>query len=169
MKTAKELYPDGYYEDYTPIIHAFGKVILRVDTPQPSEGDTWVLYGDLYHRRIGYLEFGWGSCSGCDALQGCANTNEVQDLMNQLYDNMKWFESPEEAFDYFKNHDWELDWTDRHGAKKWFVDMACRLLDWRITDGASGEGYDMISALTQKVDALEKELHHYRYPNRYGL
>ena len=111
--------------DYTPMINAFGKVAIRVDD-HDYQGDTRVLYHDHYdYNRIGHLIFGWGSCSGCDALQRCESIEEVQELCNYLENSIKWFDSQEEALEWFENHDWEGDyyWYDRGETRK-YVKMA---------------------------------------------
>jgi len=63
----------GWY-DYTPLISYFGHIILRVDDTD-YQGDSRVLYEE--GERYGYLNFGWGSCSGCDSLQACDTASEV--------------------------------------------------------------------------------------------
>ena len=119
---AKTLYPNamsyGYFGvyDYEPIVNGFGKVILQAET-DGEQGDTWVLYQD--GERFGYLEFGWGSCSGCDALQGCSNYDEVDVLISELKASFKWFEDAQSALTWFNEHDWEGSWlwNDENGEK----------------------------------------------------
>ena len=98
MKTAKELYKDkGYWYDYQPMLEEFGEILVQVDEDN-YQGDSYLLY--KRDNQYGFLIFGWGSCSGCDALQSCDNINEVQELMNQLYSDIKWFDSLEEVKKY---------------------------------------------------------------------
>ena len=78
MKTAAQLFPeaidpeDGRFlswkTDYTSILNQFGYIVIKVDDDD-YQGDSRVLY-EGYKDEVGYLQFGWGSCSGCDALQG---------------------------------------------------------------------------------------------------
>lgn len=98
MKTAKELYKDkGYWYDYQPMLEEFGEILVQVDEDN-YQGDSYLLY--KRDNQYGFLIFGWGSCSGCDALQSCDNIDEVQELMDQLYSDIKWFDSLEEVKKY---------------------------------------------------------------------
>lgn len=106
----KELYneDDKYgWDDYQPMIDAFGKVVIQ-DEVGSYQGDTFVLYDE--GNKIGYLEFGWGSCCGCDSLQACCSIEEVQELCDELQDEIRWFYNKKQALEWFENHDWEGDW-----------------------------------------------------------
>lgn len=109
MKTARELYEnDGYWYDYQPMLNEFGEILHQVDD-DGYRGDSFLIYKN--DNKYGLLIFGWGSCSGCDALQGCTNIDEVQELMDQLYNDIKWFDSLQELKDYISNDDTvELKW-----------------------------------------------------------
>lgn len=101
-------YPDN--DDYEPIIEFFCRNIIARHNDDDYQGDTLVLFRDDT-GKYGYLEFGWGSCSGCDALQSCETLKEISDLMQSLYDGIKWFDTVQEAQKFFETHDWEGDWT----------------------------------------------------------
>ena len=122
MVDVKKLYP--YFKegcgvcDYTPIVEAFGNVAVRVDD-DGYQGDTWVLYDN--DGKIGYLIFGWGSCTYCDALQGCDTIEEVQELCNKLENDIRWFDTAEEALKWFNKYDWEGDWSWHCDEGKLFV------------------------------------------------
>ena len=115
-------YPWGlrhiFIYDYQPMIDAFGKVAIQVED-HDYLGDTRVLYDN--DGRIGHLIFGWGSCSGCDALQGCNTVEDVQELCNDLENSIRWFDTKEEAIEWFENHDWEGDWTYRDDNTKDYI------------------------------------------------
>jgi hypothetical protein len=72
------------------------------------QGDSQVLLKD--GDRYGYLTYGWGSCSGCDALQSCQTVEEATELRDQLASAVLWFDSAVEMSDYLKNRDWKLQW-----------------------------------------------------------
>ena len=99
---------DSFYlwDDYQPMLNAFGKIVVQVDDDS-YQGDSRILYDN--DGRIGHLIFGWGSCSGCDALMGCETIDEVQELCDKLYGDIKWFDNKKEALDWFNKHDWEGD------------------------------------------------------------
>ena len=136
MKTAIELYPEyasdekewGYFcspSNYQPILDEFGEILVQVDD-EDSAGDSRVLYRD--DSRFGWLQFGWGSCSGSDALQGCSNMKEVQELIDSLQSEIEWFDSQEEAIKFFETHDWEGDYSWREDKQKEFVQRSLGIL-----------------------------------------
>ena len=144
MKSAKELYPGYSWYDYKPMIEEFGRVAFMI-SDGGYQGDSWVLYDDYNYifsertgkYRVGYLEFGWGSCSGCDALQACETISEVQELLDELKTQIKWFDGYDEALEWFENHDWEGDWSWGTPASRAFVGMAKVYLTWKAnTKGA---------------------------------
>lgn len=132
MKTAKKLYPGGsrdssfnYESSYTPMLEQFGTILLKVDD-KDWQGDSRILYekDNLY----GYLQFGWGSCTGCDALQSCTNIKEIQELMDRLCNSVKWFDSAKEALKFFIEHDWQGDYSYHQEEQKEFIEKAKEIL-----------------------------------------
>lgn len=107
MKTAKEIYGDEprYWYDYQPMLDEFGNIVLQCDEDD-YRGDSFIIYEK--DGKYGYLTFGWGSCSGCDALQACDTIDEVQELMDGLYSDIIWFESLEALKGFFETKDWSL-------------------------------------------------------------
>lgn len=121
-KTAKELYPDweeGYGPgDYQPIVDSFGTVIIQIDDSD-YQGDSRVLYEDS--GRFGWFQFGWGSCSGCDALQACDTWLDIQSLVDELRESIKWFDGKQDALLFFQTHTWDTDYSYRSDEQKEFV------------------------------------------------
>jgi hypothetical protein len=129
MKNAKELYPEYWIEEqekdyffgpsnYEPIINEIGNVLIQVDD-EDYQGDSRILYEK--DGKYGFLIFGWGSCSGCDALQSCNSIKEIQDLIDDLLNDVKWFDSLEDLKTYFKQKDWKLDYSWHYDETKHFV------------------------------------------------
>lgn len=112
--TAKDLYPDYAADDwfcitdYNPIVKSFGDVAVQVDD-RGYQGDSRILYDNA--GKIGYLQFGWGSCSGCDALQACETYEAVDGLIEELRGQIRWFDDAQTALDFFKTHDWGGDYS----------------------------------------------------------
>ena len=126
MKPISEVYDDIYDSDYNSLVRSMGfDVALMIDEDDYS-GDSWVLFRE--GARVGYLSFGWGSCSGCDALQGCCSISEIEELRQDLHDSIEWFDSNREAADFMRNHDWKGDYTWRSTEHKEFVAQAIELL-----------------------------------------
>lgn len=132
MKTAKELYPNANtyswfsVGDYQPMINEIGNVLIQVDDCE-YQGDTRVLYEK--DGKYGYLIFGWGSCSGCDALLDCGNYGEVQKLFNGLKKDVKWFDTLMELQEHFKSRDWEGDYCWHCNETKEFID---KVLNYKL-------------------------------------
>lgn len=139
MKTARDIYPlrhdeteEDYYKyfcvsDYQPILEEFGPIVVQVDDDD-YQGDTYILYR-YDNGELGYLNFGWGSCSGCDALQGCENIDEVQELMNGLKNSILMFGDLYSAKKYFEQHDWEGDYNGLSDGHKEFIEKVLEYLE----------------------------------------
>ena len=125
MSIARTLYPDVGSCDYQPIIDHFGHVAVQVEEDD-YQGDSWVLYHN--GNRVGFLTFGWGSCSGCDALQACSNYEELDELIEEMRRGIRWFASVRDCQDFFSKHDWEGDFGWSRGALPKFVERAKRYL-----------------------------------------
>ena len=128
MSLAKTLYDNHYNEDddyffgpydYQPIIEHFGDVLIQVDDAD-YQGDTRVLLKGF--RGYGILIFGWGSCSGCDALQACKSYDEIDALIQDLDNDIIWFSSLESCKNWVKNRDWELQYSYHCDETKEFID-----------------------------------------------
>ena len=99
----------GWY-DYTPILELYGEIIVKCDQ-QGYQGDTLsVVKKD---GKYGYINFGWGSCSGCDALQACENISDVYTLAKGMYESIRWFDSSDQLLEFINTHDYDGDWTDK--------------------------------------------------------
>ena len=123
----KQLYENdrwGWY-DYQPMLDAFGKIAIQVDDDD-YQGDSRLLYDE--NGKIGVLIFGWGSCSGCDALQACGSLEEVQELCDELQEDIKWFEDKTQALEYFTNHDWQGDYSWHSTETKEFINKCIEYL-----------------------------------------
>lgn len=69
----------------------------------------------LYVLRKGdqyaYKKIGYGSCSGCDALQAVETYEDLQKLFDEVTPT-EW-ESKAEVIEFLKKHDWEGDYFYR--------------------------------------------------------
>ncbi len=114
MKPLIEVYPMDSYGylsvgDYRPLLQSMGyEIVVQVDESD-YQGDSLVLFKD--GDRYGYLSFGWGSCTGCDALQACGSYADIEELRQKLHSDIRWYESAEELLTFIRVHDWEGDWT----------------------------------------------------------
>lgn len=67
------------------------------------QGDSYYLLQD--EGRFGVLVFGWGSCSGCDALEGAESVAEVIELRDGLVSSIDWFDSRDELVAWLSSED----------------------------------------------------------------
>lgn len=125
MKPISEVFEDDYY-NYDRLLSSMGyEIVLQVDD-KDYQGDSRVLYrnGDRY----GLLIFGWGSCSGCDALYACGSLEEVDKLRSELHDQIIWKDSRAEIRDFIANRDWEAQYSYHAEETRDFVAKALELL-----------------------------------------
>lgn len=106
-KTAQEIFPHNSmhdWYDYTPIVESFGDIVI-MEYMGSYQGDAVVL---LKREGLwGFLIFGYGSCSGCDALQGCSTWEDVNDLIESMWLSIVWG-TPKEIIDHMNRE--HLSW-----------------------------------------------------------
>lgn len=127
---AQKLYSQDdhwFFTNYQPMLQLFGKILVQVDD-KDYQGDSRVLYKLKGKNKYGILFFSWGSCSGCDSLQACRNHQDVADLMNRLYANVKRF-SLDEAVKYLKSKECKQQAGYHEGETRNFIDSALHALD----------------------------------------
>lgn len=134
MEPIEKVYPDaisdtGYWwgpTGYDPLLKSMGhKILLQVDD-HDYQGDSRLI---LKHTngRYGMLIFGWGSCSGCDALQACNSYADLDELRKSLNDGITWM-SKKALHKYISTKDWELEWAWHTEGTKEFIEKAIELL-----------------------------------------
>lgn len=108
-----EFSSSGNYKD---IAKLFGHVLVEV-VGGSYQGDMWFLIEN--RGKYGFLNVGYGSCSGCDALQACSSFDEANVLIESMENGIQWFNSLKEAQDYISNEDrktsyfyYEQEWPE---------------------------------------------------------
>lgn len=130
MKPIKEVYPDfGEYFgawDYKPLLESFDyEILLQVDDDD-YQGDSRILFKN--DDMFGVLIFGWGSCSGCDALQACSSLEEVDDLRKNLFNGIVW-ENKNDMIKYLSDNEiQELKYSYHQQETQEFLLKAVTLL-----------------------------------------
>jgi hypothetical protein len=84
----------GSYDD---LLRLFGNIVVQVDQDD-YQGDSYVCLEK--DGRYGFLTYGWGSCSGCDALYGCNNFEDLESLIISFESDIKWFDTFNALLDY---------------------------------------------------------------------
>lgn len=122
------------YRNYRDIVETLGTILLE-RTDDDYSGDsrfllkrTWfkkrppgtsLEYGVRYgsNAEYGYLCFGWGSCSACDAFKAAdemppeAAKISLEELRVKMQDSIVW-KTAEEMRDFILNHDWKGDYSE---------------------------------------------------------
>jgi hypothetical protein len=90
-------YDDDTYDEYMPIVRLFGTPLVVV-SDKDYQGDTRVLLRSDTH--YGFVVIGFGTCSGCDALQACTTFEDVDRLIDEIESDIRWFDTLAEAQTY---------------------------------------------------------------------
>ena len=112
-KPIKEVYnyddEESFYcsGDYEPLLESYGYLIVEKEDDHDYQGDSRVLYYDNINNKLGVLIFGWGSCSGCDALQACSSLKDIEELRESFHNNIRWFDSIYSLKEYIEEFDHE--------------------------------------------------------------
>ena len=121
----QEITKDNVYDfsNYNQMLESFEyEILLKIDDDD-WQGDSRVIFKDS--RKYGWLQFGWGSCSGCDELEGCGhNIEALQQLQKTLFNSIKWFDSLENAIEFFDNHDWQGDYSWHRKEQQDFIRLS---------------------------------------------
>lgn len=123
--------------DYETLIESLGHTILVSVADNEYQGDTRTILINP-NGRIGFLIFGWGSCSGCDALQGCYTLQDLVDLRSSLENSIEWFDTTKECLTYLLEKDWSgsflEDSTNKEFVKRASIALISRKLDETVDE-----------------------------------
>lgn len=165
---SEKLYPNCYDEEYfyapseyEPIIHHLGNAIW-IYSERGYQGDTYVLYKNYNIGKLqwGFLNIGWGSCSGCDALQGCNSYEDITQLIERLSNSIRWFNDPNELITFLTTDDipdyykFKQSWME-------FSAIAVQIINLKFTDyGGKYIALDFwennpVKNLTKWIDVLD--------------
>lgn len=120
---------DGFMErpGYLDLVRSFEAEIIASTSEGSYDGDYFFVLkkGNEY----GYLTFGYGSCSGCDALQACDTPEEVQALRDSLYNSIWWVEGKENFAKWLRERDWACIFESHYPHHKEFIRGIIRALE----------------------------------------
>jgi hypothetical protein len=105
---------------YSAVIKTFGNVVMEASIGS-YQGDTLVLLEK--DGRLGFLVFGWGSCSGCDAMEACGSYEDLESLRSSLEGSIKWGTAAELAA-YFGSKDFDVEWYTHESGGQEFIEKA---------------------------------------------
>jgi hypothetical protein len=123
LQASDETYGFGSYSE---LIDSFEvEVVLEIHDDDYQGDSRYVLRSG---ERYGLLFFGWGSCSGCDALQACDSVSEATELRDQLWNSVHWEPTASGLLRYINEKDWELDYAWHASETRSFIEQAKTLL-----------------------------------------
>lgn len=79
---------------YGQIVETFGEIVAEAEDDD-YQGDS--LYLVLKDGQYGVLTFGWGSCSGCDALEAVSGQKDLDELQDDLERGIRWYDTADEV------------------------------------------------------------------------
>ena len=121
-----------YFEGDEPSFQGgYGDLVAAMDVEVLVEEYLGSYQGDILYilkgaQGYGFLPIGYGSCSGCDALQAYAeNLEAVIDLARGLEEKVRWFASVESLSAFLHNgQDQELQWYAHETGWREFLAQA---------------------------------------------
>lgn len=133
MQKVEELYKDdkwaGHHgdsewfdapSDYDPILKSLGEIVLKSDEGYYQGDYLYLLKNE--QEQWGFVIVGYGSCSGCDALQGASSWADVQRLADDIERGVIWDEDPhallEKAKEKMEYVSWHESTSQDHFMKK---------------------------------------------------
>lgn len=124
-------------ESYLDFVEGLGAQVLLWEDVGSYQGDSYVLL-ETAGGAIGYTTIGYGSCSGCDALQAShGNIKDMTELRDSILQGIRWFDNAAEALEYLNNHDWKGDWTGYYEHEQAaFVKKGQEILSKRVPNAA---------------------------------
>lgn len=107
-----------YSGGYADLVDSFEVETIFDEHDDDYQGDSYYLLKD--GDKFGILIFGWGSCSGCDALQGCYTFEEVVTLRDELWQSISW-DTLDATKTWVESHDFGDDWYSYRDAGRKFA------------------------------------------------
>lgn len=77
-------------------------------------------------RDLGFLSYGWGSCSGCDALEAAyGDPQALAELGDELVAGTRWFDGAEALYAWMQDEEsHDLQWWGHSDAfKRWLREV----------------------------------------------
>lgn len=111
-----------YGQSYEGLIDSFGVDVVFDEHDDDYQGDSFYLLRDV-DGRVGFLAFGWGSCSGCDAFSAAWDSGDADlvELRDGLWDDVEWYGSLNDLRVAFDEKDVQLKWYGHSKAFKKFL------------------------------------------------
>jgi len=142
---------DNWGTNYGDLINTM-EVDVLVETEQNDyQGDSFLLVRK--GADYGYMTYGWGSCSGCDAAKAATSLAEAIELRDSLYNGIRWFPHLTAALDWLATDDHKLNW---YGHEPTFNEFLAEVDEYVATLTPSDA--EMIAAQESIRAAARKEV-----------
>ncbi len=121
--------PSRYGYTYDDLITSMEVEVLIEVSDDDYQGDTRALVKD--GNRYGVLTFGWGSCSGCDALQAAWGyrdeddpeaIRQITELRDQMWGEIHWEPDATSILRYLREKDWSLEYMDGEETRRFVAE-----------------------------------------------
>lgn len=108
------------YWSYDELVDSFEVEVVFDEHDNDYQGDSYYLLKD--GDKYGILVFGWGSCSGCDALEACyGDLAEATRLRDSLWESVDWMDE-EGLRQYCATKRWDSEWYYYREAGRKFTE-----------------------------------------------
>lgn len=76
------------------------------------QGDWWAIVTAEkdWDTHVGFISYGYGSCSGCDEWEGAGGVDEKYEILGRMLNATRWFPNPDELIAYLNGVDPDTQW-----------------------------------------------------------
>ena len=98
---------------YLDLVEAAGLMVLESESVGSYQGEEYVLVRDLESTKFGVLNYGYGSCSGCDLLEAAKSVKDLEDIRDGFRNAVELFDSPKDLLARIEDPKWIDDFYDK--------------------------------------------------------
>lgn len=109
LKMSKDGWGLDEFDSYEGLWKSAGLEIVTSETLGSYQGDIVAILRDPDSGLYAYGHTGYGSCSGCDALQACSTIKDYEEIRDGLVDRLVWLPAAEMLY-FLETHDWKGDY-----------------------------------------------------------
>ena len=141
IETVATMSEHGWIDtSYDALVGSIGSIVDQEDIGS-YQGDILYLIRD--GERWGIVCVGYGSCSGCDALQACSTLGDVGQLRDSISNGVRWADDAEGMLELLEDTDWRAQWYSEEEGTKTFIERCKARM---IEEGASYNVEELLAA-----------------------